>query len=57
MEITKDNYVVLASKFLKDIEEEDKNKPVYLTKNHVYYLHQSLNEFYAWLHKNYWLEK
>lgn len=32
----------------------DKSKMPWETKNHIPTLHNSINEFYIWLEKNYW---
>lgn len=44
----------IANKFLLEIEKLDKDKITWQTKNHIPNLHQSLNEFYIWLIKNYY---
>lgn len=51
---TKEEFKKLANNFLNETEELDKNKMPWQTKNHIPILHQSLNEFYLWLDKNYW---
>ena len=40
------DFEVLADAFLQNVEESDKNKQPWQTKNHMYVLHNSLNEFY-----------
>ncbi|MEA3317696.1 MAG: hypothetical protein U9R54_07030 [Bacteroidota bacterium] len=52
--LSKIKYQKLVNDFLLQTEEEDKTKPKWQTKNNVPILHNSLNEFYKWLCKNYW---
>lgn len=55
--MTKDEFQRLVNDFLIQVEKEDKNKMSWQTKNHIPILHQSLNEFYIFLSKNYWIPK
>jgi len=55
--LSKIEFQKLANDFLVQTEEENKTKPkvkVWQTKNNVPILHNSLNDFYRWLCKNYW---
>ena len=52
--LSKIDYQKLANAFLVQTEEEDKTKPKWQTRNNVPILHNSLNEFYRWMCKNYW---
>jgi len=52
--LPKAEFQKIANDFLVQTEEEDKTKPKWQTKNNVPILHNSLNEFYRWLCKNYW---
>jgi len=54
---SKNHFEKLANNFLVETEESYKNKPVWETKNRIPTLHQSINEFYMWLEKNYWKNK
>ena len=51
---TRDDFKKIANDFLVQTERDDKDKMPWETRNHVPILHQSLNEFYKWLDKNYW---
>lgn len=53
--ISKSEFKKLANAFLIETEEADKTKMPWETKNHIPILHQSINEFYLWLTKNYWI--
>ena len=52
--LSKLDYKKLANAFLVQAEEDDKIKPKWQTRNNVPILHNSLNEFYRWMCKNYW---
>ncbi len=52
--MTQEEFQILANDFLVETEKNDETKPSWETKNHVPILHNSLNEFYNWLTKNYW---
>ena len=52
--LTSKSFQIQADTFLRETEINDKDKPVFMTKNHVPILHQSINEFFIWLKKNYW---
>ena len=52
--MTKEEFQILANDFLVETEKTDETRPPWETKNHVPILHESLNEFYMWLEKNYW---
>lgn len=52
--IDKYAYEKLSNDFLLSVEEDDKNKMPWQTKNHIPTLLNSLREFYTWLDKNYW---
>ena len=51
---TRDDFKKIANDFLVQTEKDDEDKMPWETRNHVPILHQSLNEFYKWLDKNYW---
>jgi hypothetical protein len=52
--ISKKDFEKLANNFLVKTENDDKSKMPWETKNHIPTLHNSINEFYIWLEKNYW---
>lgn len=52
--ISKNDFEILANKFLIETEKIDKTKPPWMTKNHVSNLYDNIKEFYTWLEKNYW---
>jgi len=52
--ISKKDFKKLANDFLVETENDDKSKMPWETKNHIPMLHNSINEFYIWLEKNYW---
>ena len=52
--LTRDEFKRLANDFLVQTEKEDEQKMPWEKHNHVPILHNSLNEFYIWLDKNYW---
>ncbi len=51
---TREDFKRIANDFLVQTEKDDESKMPWETRNHVPILHQSLNEFYQWLDKNYW---
>lgn len=51
---TREDFKKIANDFLVQTEKDDKDKMPWETRNHIPILHQSINEFYKWMDKNYW---